>query len=114
MAPCDQVRTSRRASLWRRHHRICKTLRLCISMRSMRSMRGGFIFRNRGPSLKVHHGQHFASMTKHDSRNACLVLGNQRLQNLRVFLNSDIFVVSYLFFKFLLIESLRPWDTENR
>jgi hypothetical protein len=27
------------------------------SMRSMRSMRGGIIFRNRGPSLKVHHGQ---------------------------------------------------------
>jgi hypothetical protein len=26
-------------------------------MRSMRSMRGGIIFRNRGPSLKVHHGQ---------------------------------------------------------
>ena len=26
-------------------------------MRSMRSMRGGFIFRNGGPSLKVHHGQ---------------------------------------------------------
>jgi hypothetical protein len=26
------------------------------SMRSMRSMRGGIIFRNRGPSLKVHHG----------------------------------------------------------
>jgi hypothetical protein len=25
------------------------------AMRSMRSMRGGFIFRNRGPSLKVHH-----------------------------------------------------------
>jgi hypothetical protein len=24
----------------------------------MRSMRGGFIFRNQGPSLKVHHGQH--------------------------------------------------------
>jgi hypothetical protein len=26
-------------------------------MRSMRSMMGGFIFRNRGPSLKVHHRQ---------------------------------------------------------
>jgi hypothetical protein len=37
------------------------------SMRSMRSMRGGFIFRNRGPSLKVHHGQCLTSMTKHDS-----------------------------------------------
>jgi hypothetical protein len=39
-------------------------------MRSMRSMRGGFIFRNRGPSLKVtvvHHGQYLTSMTKHDS-----------------------------------------------
>ncbi len=34
---------------------------------SMRPMRGGFIFRNRGPSLKVHHGQHLASMTKHDT-----------------------------------------------
>ncbi len=32
-------------------------------MRSMRSMRGGFIFRNRGPSLKVHHCQHLASVT---------------------------------------------------
>jgi hypothetical protein len=32
------------------------------TMRSMRSMRGGFIFRNRGPSLKVHHGQHLTSM----------------------------------------------------
>jgi hypothetical protein len=36
-------------------------------MRSMRSMRGGFIFRNRGPSLKVHHCQHLASVTKHDT-----------------------------------------------
>jgi hypothetical protein len=36
-------------------------------MRSMRSMRGGIIFRNRGPSLKVHHGQCLASMTKHDT-----------------------------------------------
>jgi hypothetical protein len=36
-------------------------------MRSMRSMRGGFIFRNRGPSLKVYHGQHLASMAKHDT-----------------------------------------------
>jgi hypothetical protein len=35
------------------------------SMRSMRSMGGGFIFRNRGPSLKVHRGQCFTSMTKH-------------------------------------------------
>jgi hypothetical protein len=33
----------------------------------MRSVRGGFIFRNRGPSLKVHHGQCLTSMTKHDS-----------------------------------------------
>jgi hypothetical protein len=37
------------------------------TMRSMRSMRGGFIFRNRGPSLKVHHGQCLTSMTEHDS-----------------------------------------------
>jgi hypothetical protein len=37
------------------------------SMRSMRSMRGGFIFRNWGPSLKVHHCQHLASVTKHDT-----------------------------------------------
>ena len=34
------------------------------SMHSMRSMRGGFIFRNWGPSLKVHDGQCLASMTK--------------------------------------------------
>ncbi len=32
-------------------------------MRSMRSMRGVFIFRNRGPSLKVHPFQHLASVT---------------------------------------------------
>jgi hypothetical protein len=37
------------------------------TMRSMRSMRGGFIFHNRGPSLKVHHCQHLASVTKHDT-----------------------------------------------
>ncbi len=30
-------------------------------------MRVGFIFRNQGPSLKVHHGQCLTSMTKHDS-----------------------------------------------
>jgi hypothetical protein len=35
---------------------------------SMRSMRGGFIFRNWGPSLKVHRCQCLTSMTKHDSR----------------------------------------------
>ncbi len=33
---------------------------------SMRSMRGGFILRNRGPSLEVHHGQCLTSMTMHD------------------------------------------------
>jgi hypothetical protein len=37
------------------------------SMRSMRSMRGGIIFRNRGPSLKVHHGQCPTRIAKHDS-----------------------------------------------
>jgi hypothetical protein len=37
------------------------------SMHSMCSMHGGFIFRNWGPSLKVHHCQHLASMTKHDT-----------------------------------------------
>ncbi len=31
-------------------------------MRSMRSMRGGFIFRSLGPSLKVHHGQRLTSV----------------------------------------------------
>ncbi len=36
-------------------------------MRSMRSMRGGFVFRNQGPSLKVHRGQCLTSMTKHDT-----------------------------------------------
>jgi hypothetical protein len=41
--------------------------RVRCSMRSMRSMRGGFIFHNRGPSLKVHHCQHLASVTKHDT-----------------------------------------------
>jgi hypothetical protein len=35
-------------------------------MRSMRSMCSGFIFRNRGALLKVHHGQCLTSMTKHD------------------------------------------------
>jgi hypothetical protein len=44
----------------------CKMPNLTPS-RSMRSMRGGFIFHNRGPSLKVHHGQCLTSMTKHDS-----------------------------------------------
>ncbi len=34
------------------------TLRWIMSLvRTMRSMRGGFIFRNRGPSLKVHYSQ---------------------------------------------------------
>jgi hypothetical protein len=37
------------------------------TMRSMRSMRGGIIFRNRGPSLKVHHGQCLTRMTKYDT-----------------------------------------------
>ncbi len=32
-------------------------------MRSMRSMRGGLIFRSHGPSLKAHHGQRLPSMT---------------------------------------------------
>jgi hypothetical protein len=39
----------------------------CVCARSMRSMCGGFISRNWGPSLKVHHGQCLTSMTKHDS-----------------------------------------------
>ncbi len=41
---------------------------LCMHFRtySMRSIRGGFIFRNRGPSLKVHNCQCLTSMTKHD------------------------------------------------
>ncbi len=34
-----------------------------LATSSMRSIRGGFIFRNRGPSLKVHHGQCLTSMT---------------------------------------------------
>ena len=33
----------------------------------MRSMCGGFIFRNWGPLLKVHHSKCLTSMTKHDS-----------------------------------------------
>jgi hypothetical protein len=37
------------------------------SVCSMRSIRGGFILRNRGPSPKVPHGQCLTSMTKHDS-----------------------------------------------
>jgi hypothetical protein len=41
--------------------------KLEYAMRSMRSMRGGFIFRSRGPSLKVHHGQCLTSVTKHDT-----------------------------------------------
>jgi hypothetical protein len=39
---------------------------LVIHLETVRSMRGGFIFRNRGPSLKVHRGQCLKSMTKHD------------------------------------------------
>ncbi len=38
-----------------------------ITMRSMREVLGGFIFRNRGPWLKVHRSQCLTSMTKHDS-----------------------------------------------
>ena len=38
-----------------------------VTQCSIRSMRGGIVFRNRGPSLKVHHGQCPTSMTKHDS-----------------------------------------------
>jgi hypothetical protein len=34
------------------------------SMRSTRSMRGGFIFRSRGPSLKVHHSQYLARLSR--------------------------------------------------
>jgi hypothetical protein len=41
------------------HVCIClNSLRSMRSMRSVSSMRGGFIFLNRGPSLKIHHGQH--------------------------------------------------------
>ncbi len=36
-------------------------------MLSMCSMRGGFIFHNQGPLLKVHHCQHLTSVTKHDT-----------------------------------------------
>jgi hypothetical protein len=36
-------------------------------MHYVRSMRGGFIARNRGPLLKVHHGHCLTSMTKHDA-----------------------------------------------
>jgi hypothetical protein len=36
-------------------------------MRFMRFMRDGLIFRSRGPSLEVHHGQCLTSMTKHDT-----------------------------------------------
>jgi hypothetical protein len=42
-------------------HAKVQTVTLFVTMRSMCSMRGGFIFRNRGPSLKVHHCQHLAS-----------------------------------------------------
>jgi hypothetical protein len=34
------------------------------AMHSMRSMRGEFFFRNRGPSVKVHHGQCLTSMAQ--------------------------------------------------
>jgi hypothetical protein len=37
------------------------------SMRSMRSMRGGFIFRSQGTSLKVDHSQYLANMTLVDT-----------------------------------------------
>jgi hypothetical protein len=43
----------------------CSNALLLCSMRPMRSMRGGLIFRNRGPSLKVHHGQCLTSMYVH-------------------------------------------------
>jgi hypothetical protein len=40
---------------------MCLPVFVYVYVRSMRSMRGGFIFRNRGPSLKVHPCQHLAS-----------------------------------------------------
>jgi hypothetical protein len=50
-------------------YNICTGMHACMSASysHLRSMRGGFIFRNQGPSLKVHHGQCVTSMTKHDS-----------------------------------------------
>ena len=59
------------------HHHGMRSMRsmrsVRVSMRSMRSMRGGFIFRNQGPSLKVHHCQHLASVTRgHSSVNCTL------------------------------------------
>ncbi len=50
-----------------RHCRHAVLSQMVLSMRSMCSMRGGFIFHKRGPLLKVHHSQCLTSMTKHDS-----------------------------------------------
>jgi hypothetical protein len=44
-----------------------KKIQQKLSMCSMCSMRGGIIFHNRGPSLKVHHCQCLTRITKHDS-----------------------------------------------
>jgi hypothetical protein len=67
-------------------------------VRSMRSMRGGFIFRSRGPWLKVHHSQCLTSMTKHDTGGS-----PQRVapswQNAR--------------FRFRMAELIRPISTER-
>jgi hypothetical protein len=60
-------------------------------MRSMRSMRGGFIFRSRGPSLKVHHGQCLTSMTKlqHREQAKALCMNAQPTEPSLVYLIAD-------------------------
>jgi hypothetical protein len=63
-----------------RSMRSMRCMRFMRYMRSMHSIRGGFVFRNWGPSRNVHHGQCLTSMTKHDSggsppgANVCVVL----------------------------------------
>jgi hypothetical protein len=73
------------------------------SMCSMRSMRGGIIFRNWGPLLKVHHGQCLTRMTKHDSgesppRAACDSAKQPHGKNTR--------------FHFRMAEPIKPISTE--
>jgi hypothetical protein len=62
-------------------------------MRSMRSIRGGLIFRNRGPSLKVHQDSHASSRDEVSVLfEATLRLGN-------------LFINGFCGFIFLLIQS---------
>ncbi len=60
---------------------------LLLPMRSMRSMRGGFIFRNRGPSLKVHHCQCLTSMLQ----TVTMMTTNKQAMDQTILPNGDMY-----------------------